>query len=291
MQYEILETLKEEGYELLDSGDSEKLERYGDVITRRPDPQALWKKSLDASKWNAAQAFFSRSSTNAKWNIAPGTPKEWTIPFAHKKFIIRPTAFKHTGLFPEHRGNWEFIERSIKEANREVSVLNLFGYTGGATLAAAAAGASACHVDGSKVAVSWARKNAVESGLESAPIRWIVDDARMFLKREVKRGKKYDGIILDPPAFGHGPEGELWKIEEDLIPLLDLCKSVLTQKPLFLLLNGYASGYSALAYKNVLEPLIKDFGGSVQAGELTIKESSPLGRNLSCGIFARWTHQ
>ena len=202
MDYLITETDASEGYELLDSGEGEKLERYGDVVMSRPDPQALWGKHLPKSEWQKAQARFDRTSAKAKWDIDPGVPPKWNIDFAGLTFLIRPTAFKHTGLFPEHAPNWRWIEEKIKAVHRPASVINLFGYTGGATLAAAKAGATVTHVDGSRVAVSWARENAEASGLANTPVRWIVDDARTFLKREIKRGKRYDGIIIDPPAFG-----------------------------------------------------------------------------------------
>jgi len=203
-------------------------------------------------------------------------------------FWIKLSAFKHTGLFPEQLGNWQWAEELVQNTKRSVNVLNLFGYTGGASLAAAKAGAEVVHVDGSKVAIGWARDNAELSGLKDKPVRWILDDATAFVKREIKRGHKYDGIILDPPAFGHGPNKELWKIEDSFLPLLDLCKQVLTSEPLFFLVNGYASGYSALAYKNSLGDLLKEYGGEVEIGELTIAEAGS-GRLLPCGIFARWS--
>jgi 23S rRNA (cytosine1962-C5)-methyltransferase len=290
MDYLITETDQSRGYELLDSGDGEKLERYGDIVMSRPDPQALWEKRLPQSEWDRAKARFSRAATNAKWELAPDVPLKWKIDFAGLSFLIRPTAFKHTGLFPEHAPNWEWIEEKIRGANRPVSVINLFGYTGGASIAAAKAGAAVCHVDGSRVAVSWARENAETSGLKDAPIRWIVDDARAFLKREIKRGKQYDGIIIDPPAFGHGPDGDLWKIEDDFLPFLTLCEKAMSAAPLFFLINGYASGYSAIAYRNNLEPLAARHKGTIEMGELAIRESGSdgKGRLLPCGIFARW---
>lgn len=288
MDYLITETVGSGGYELLDSGDGEKLERYGTVIMARPDPQALWGKRMLEDEWSKAKAYFSRAAANAQWKLAPDVPPKWKINFAGLSFWIRPTAFKHTGLFPEHAPNWHWIGEKIRAAHRPVSVINLFGYTGGATLAAAQAGASVVHVDGSRVAVSWARENAEASGLKDAPIRWIVDDARAFLKREIKRGKQHDGIIIDPPAFGHGPDGNAWKIENDLVPFLELCKETMSEAPLFFLVNGYASGYSAIAYKNNLEMLMEGKKGTIEMGELSIRESGEKGRLLPCGIFARW---
>jgi 23S rRNA (cytosine1962-C5)-methyltransferase len=218
-------------------------------------------------------------------------PTRWQIDFAGLTFWIRPTSFKHTGLFPEQSTNWEWMESRIKYAqaktDQPVSVLNLFGYTGGATLACAKAGAEVCHVDGSKVAIQWGRDNATLSHLESKPIRWILDDVRSFVQREIKRGRKYDGIILDPPAFGHGPNKEVWKIEEHLVPLLKLCREVMSDTPLFFVLNGYAAGYSAIAYENNLQELFMRDGGVFEKGELTIAEET--GRLLPCGIFARWS--
>lgn len=279
-------------YELLDSGEGEKLERYGACILSRPDPQALWLKQ-QTSQWKQVHGQFSRDSKNAQWNMSKDMPKEWQIEFADLSFIIRPSAFKHTGLFPEQKGNWDWMREKVKSRKSKVesvNILNLFGYTGGATLACAQAGANVCHVDGSKVAINWAKRNAEISGLSDKPVRWILDDAVKFVKREIKRGHTYDGIIMDPPAFGHGPGGELWKIEEHFLVLLDLCKQLLSSKPLFILINGYASGYSSIAYHNNLLEITKKHGGNIELGELTIAESGREGRLLPCGIFARWSY-
>ncbi len=282
----ILTTSPTTDYALLDSGEGEKLERYGTVILARPDPQSLWHKHAP-EKWATAQAVFSRVNEKAGWKMNTEVPERWQISLADLKFWIKPTSFKHTGLFPEQVGNWNWIRETIKNSGKKVSVLNLFGYTGGASLAAAQAGADVCHVDGSKAAVTWARENAEISGLADKPIRWILDDARAFVKREIKRGKTYHGIIMDPPAFGHGPTGEAWNIEKDFLELLELCKQVLTPDPLFFLINGYASGYSALAYENNLTELMKAYPGSLEMGELTIEEEGSK-RLLPAGIFARW---
>jgi len=290
MDPKILTTEPCADYELLDSGDGEKLERYGQVIFRRPDPQALWPKSQAADVWNGADAVFVREATRAEWQIKQSVPERWSMELSGIKFWIRPTAFKHTGLFPEQVGNWDWTREVIKKrkkSNKTVRVLNLFGYTGGATLAAAAAGAEVVHVDGSKVAIGWARDNAELSGVGDKPIRWILDDAFAFVKREIRRGKKYEGIIMDPPAFGHGPNGEAWKIEDDFVALLEACMQLLSEDPLFVLINGYAAGYSAIAYENNLLPIASQFGGVIEKGELTIRESKS-GRLLPCGIFARW---
>lgn len=277
-------------YELIDSGDGEKLERFGKFLLSRPDPQALWKKKLDQSAWKKADGSFERDGKSADWSLKKELPDRWEISFAGLKFWIRPTSFKHTGIFPEQASNWEWMEKLIKNSpGEDIEILNLFGYTGGATLACSKAGAKVVHVDGSKVAITWARDNAELSGLGARPVRWILDDARTFVKREIKRGRKYHGIIMDPPAFGHGPENELWKIEEHLLPLIESCISVLADKPLFFLINGYSAGYSAIAYENILKELQSKKGGNIEMGELTIEESGEEKRLLPCGIFARWS--
>ncbi len=292
MDFNILKTQKEAGYELIDSGDGEKLERYGEYLIARPDPQAIWKKTLSDDEWQKAHAYFSplregsAGQAGSGWKMKPDVPERWPIELAGLKFWIRPTSFKHTGLFPEQASNWNWIKETIK-GKEKIKVLNLFGYTGGATLAASAAGAEVVHLDGSKVAITWAKDNAELSGLKDNPIRWILDDARTFIRREIKRGNRYHGIIMDPPSFGHGPEGEVWKIEDHLVELLEACAEVLDPNPLFIILNGYASGYSALTYKNLLENLMKKWKGSIEIGELTIEETAG-NKLLPAGIFARW---
>lgn len=290
MDYTILKTTPSKDYELLDSGEGEKLERYGKFIISRPDPQALWPKNLTNKDWQRAGAVFTREEKNAQWEARQEMPEKWSIELAGLKFWIKLSTFKHTGIFPEQAENWDWLRQQIvrkKVKGKSVKVLNLFGYTGGATLAMASAGAEVCHVDGSKSAIGWARDNAELSGLSEKPVRWILDDAVTFVKREIKRGKKYDGIIMDPPAFGHGPNKELWKIEENFLPFLNLCQQVLSEQPLFFLINGYASGYSATAYANNLSILVKKYGGQIEKGELNVAEKS--GRLLPCGIFARWS--
>ncbi len=292
-------------YELLDSGGEEKLERFGEVILSRPDPQALWQKSLSDEVWNKANGKFVKDSKEGKWT--GNIPKEWKVEFGGLQFLIKPNTFKHTGLFPEQLSNWQWVENLLmsKEAQKgrderepnslselfaqtPPNILNLFGYTGGATLAAAKAGAEVTHVDASKSAVTWARENAEASGLGDKPIRWMVEDVLVFVEREIKRGKKYDGVIMDPPAFGHGPKNEIWKIEESLPKLIELCMQLLSDKPLFFLINGYASGYSSLAFAHNLDALQKKFGGEIEYGDLTIEEKGSA-RLLPCGIFARWS--
>ena len=315
MERKTLITKREKDYELLDSGGEEKLERYGAYVVARPDPQALWDKRLVQAEWASAHGTYIRKGEKGEW--VGDLPKEWPIEFGGLKLLIKPTSFKHTGLFPEQLPNWEWLadllakakepQRSVSQADGPRSsefsaenyatpeglllpqpkILNLFGYTGGATLAAAKAGAEVTHVDASKTAVAWARENAKLSGLQDAPVRWLVEDAATFVEREIKRGNKYEGIIMDPPAFGHGPQDELWKIEEHFVPLVKRCIELLSDRPKFFLINGYAAGYSPLAFCYNLEPLIKKFGGSIEFGDLTIEEKDS-GRLLPCGIFARW---
>lgn len=332
----ILTITSSSDYALLDSGEGEKLECFGKVVLSRPDPQAVWAKRLPATEWKKADGHFSREESGGKWSLKPHTPAKWEVTLGGLKFWIKPTAFKHTGLFPEQEVNWRWVSnliastvsvssRSAKLASRNstnprvqstdglpsdsaisarsdssrpretdtseaIEILNLFGYTGGATLACAKAGAKVVHIDGSKSAITWARENAEASGLKDAPIRWIIEDARVFVEREIKRGRKYHGIIMDPPAFGHGPTKELWKIEEHFLPLVEDCKKLLADKPLFFLINGYSAGYSAVAYENMLIDLKTKFGGDVEIGELTIEEENKKssGRLLPAGIFARW---
>ena len=286
-EIKILTTKASQDYELLDSGDGEKLERFGQYVLRRPDPQALWGKNLVENIWKDADASFLRTGESGKWKKKENVANEWFIGMNGLRFLIKPTAFKHTGLFPENEPNWLWIEEKIKKAGRPIKVLNLFGYTGGATLAALSAGAEVTHIDGSKSAITWARQNAEASKLDAKPVRWIEEDARKFVQREIKRGNKYDAIIMDPPAFGHGANNELWKIEEDFTKLLDSCVEILSVNPLFILVNGYSAGYSAIAYENSLMSLVKKFGGDIEAGELTIEETKS-GRLLPAGIFARW---
>ncbi len=299
----ILITKPQPDYELLDSGDGKKLERYGNFVLSRPDPQALWRPLLSANDWNKADGSFVREGKKTAWVTKKRLPATWNISLGGLMFEIAPTTFKHTGIFPEHLATWDWMRdrinkyiahQTLLEKKSTVSqkdstprILNLFGYTGAASLACAQAGASVCHVDGSKLAIEWAKRNQKLSSLPSDSIRWILDDVLLFLKREIKRGVTYDGIIMDPPAFGRGPKGEVWKIEEQLPELMDLCKKILSDCPLFFVINGYASGFSSITYENNLIPIQKQFGGIIESGELTIKESAST-RLLPCGIFARW---
>lgn len=282
----ILVAKKSIDYELIDSGAGEKLERFGQIVLRRPDPQALWQPRFDSKTWNSAEGYFTRSAESGRWSLDEKIPKKWLINFAELKLWIKPTAFKHTGLFPEQISNWQWLSEVVSPGDE---VLNLFGYTGGATLASARSGAKVVHVDSSKSAVTWARENAESSGLADKPIRWIIDDAMDFVKKELKRGHKYSGIIMDPPAFGHGPNGEIWKIEDSFTELLDICLQLLTDSPKFFLVNGYSAGYSAIAYENNLKILVQKYGGAIESGELVIEESGDGARLLPCGIYARWS--
>jgi 23S rRNA (cytosine1962-C5)-methyltransferase len=284
----MLITKQTSDYELLDSGMGRKLERYGKYIFSRPDPEALWSRHLPESDWRKAELEFIRKGTSTEWKVAKDVPKEWPVTIEGLTFIIRPTMFKHTGLFPEQAPNWRWIGEKIIAAKRDVSVLNLFGYTGGATLAAAKAGAAVVHVDGSKMAITWARENAEASGLADKPVRWILDDAKAFLKKEIKRGNRYDGIIMDPPTFGHGPKNELWKIEDDFMELLALAREALSPGALFVLMSGYAAGYSPIAYENCLAAAMTGMQGTIESGELAIEETQSK-RLLPAGIYAKWS--
>ena len=291
MKIEITKPQKD--HELIDSGNGKKLERYGAYTLARPDPQALWLPKLSESIWNKADAIFIRKGKTTDWKKRKDLPESWKINFGGLQMEIQTTTFKHTGLFPEQLSNWIWMEEKLKleskkSKDRKLKVLNLFGYTGGATLVCARAGAEVVHLDGSKLSIAWARRNQVQSGLTDKPIRWILDDAVAFLKREVKRGNYYDGIIMDPPAFGHGPKGEVWKIEENFTELMELSKKVLSKDPIFFLINGYASGFSPIAYENNLMDIMSKYKGTIEIGELAIEENKTR-RLLPSGIFARWS--
>ena len=281
-------------YELLDASDGEKLERWGDVILLRPDPQIVWTVSeADKSKlWRAADARYDRSHTGGgSWKTFKKLPKSWTIGYRDLKFGIKPMGFKHTGLFPEQAANWDWFSDIIKNSGRpknEVNVLNLFAYTGGATMAASAAGASVCHVDAAKGMVTWAKENAVLSGLDERPIRYIVDDVKKFVEREFRRGRKYDGIIMDPPSYGRGPGGEVWKIENELFGLIESCLNVMSDNPLFFLVNSYTTGMSGNVMSNIYKlTLCKKFGGEIDIDEIGLPVTNG-GLVLPCGYSARW---
>lgn len=283
----ILITEKSDGYELLDSGSGEKLERYGNIILSRPDPQALWPKLLPKSEWDRAHAVFTRAETSGKWEILKKIKEPWQVSLQGLTFSLKLLPSKHVGVFPEQSEQWRWLSEKINKAGKKVSVLNLFGYTGGASMVCAKAGAEVCHVDASKFAVDFAHKNLELSGLSDKSVRFIVDDARKFVEREIKRGNKYDVILMDPPVYGKGAKGEIWKIEEDLMPLLSRVKNIISSEPLAIMINGYSSGYSGITYAQMLKSTIENLKGKISGGELAIKESSG-SRLLPCGIFARW---
>ncbi len=284
----MIEKLKKESsYELLDSGEGMKLERFGVYTLARPDPEALWEKRLSKKEWEAANAVFERKGATGSWKTKKDFPKNWNIDFGGLLLELRPTSFKHVGVFPEQKSHWGWLEAKLKN-KKGAKVLNLFAYTGGATLSAAKAGAEVTHVDSSKVAIAWARKNAELSGLAEAPIRWIEDDVLKFLRREAKRGNKYDVVIMDPPAFGHGAGGALWKIEKDFYELFSLVLDVLSDDPIALIINGYTAGYSPITLENNAKKMVEKYGGMTESGELAIPEAGT-DRLLPAGVFARWS--
>jgi len=272
-------------YELLDCSDGEKLERWGNFVLVRPDPQAIWHTPKKHPGWQSADAHYRRSQTGGgQWEKAK-VPDRWQVTYKELTFNIGLMNFKHTGLFPEQAVNWEYISEKIKSANREISVLNLFAYTGGATVAAAAAGANVCHVDAAKGMVSRARENAVASKLEDKPIRWIIDDCAKFVEREIRRGRKYDAIIMDPPSYGRGPSGEVWKLEDSLFDFVKLCSGVLSDNPLFMLINSYTTGLSASTLTYISRSIL---GGTAESRELGLPVTAN-GLALPCGATCRWT--
>lgn len=275
-------------YEIYDCSDGEKLERWGDYILVRPDPQVIWKTPKRLPEWNKKNGHYHRSSRGGgEWEFI-NLPEQWSIRYKNLTFQLKPFSFKHTGLFPEQAVNWDWFSEKIKSANRPVKVLNLFAYTGGATLAAASAGAQVTHVDASKGMVNWAKENAHSSGLSDAPIRWLVDDCVKFVEREIRRGNKYDGIIMDPPSYGRGPKGEIWKIEDSIHDFVKLCTQILSDDAIFFLINSYTTGLapSVLTYMMSVE-LVSRFGGHVQADEIGLPVSSN-GLVLPCGASGRW---
>ena len=276
-------------YELLDCGDGRRLERWGKQILIRPDPQAIWPRG-DHPLWNRADGIYRRSEKGGGgWEIR-SLPESWPVRYEGLTFQIRPMGFKHTGVFPEQAPNWDFIRRAVEERRRRkpVSLLNLFAYTGGATLAAAAAGASVCHVDASKGIVGFAKENARLSGLGEAPIRYIVDDCQKFVQREIRRGRRYDAIVMDPPSYGRGPSGEVWKFEENIAPFLDLCVQLLSDDPLFVIINSYTTGISPSTPAYLLGiSLAPRFGGEIESGELLLPVTQS-GLGLPCGHSSRW---
>lgn len=280
-------------YELLDAADGERLERWGKYILIRPDPQVIWHgNGHSASEWKRADGVYRRSRSGGGEWVVNRLPQEWNINYGNLRFILKPMGFKHTGLFPEQAANWDWFSGLIRNAvadGRKIKVLNLFAYTGGATVASAEAGASVCHVDAAKGMVAQAKQNAALSGLADAPIRYIVDDCLKFVEREIRRGNRYDGIIMDPPSYGRGPTGEIWKIEDSADGLVHLSASLLSDKPLFFLINSYTTGLSPLTMKYILDRHVTDVcGGISEASELALPVKST-GGMLPCGASARWS--
>ena len=275
-------------YEILDMANGEKLERWGEYKLIRPDPQIIWKEKSYPEKWGKVNARYNRSKTGGgNWDFKTKLPAAWQVKYKNLTFNIKPMGFKHTGLFPEQAVNWDWMIDKIKNAKREIKVLNLFAYTGGATVACLSAGASVCHVDSSKGMVSWAKENVVSSGLEKRPVRYIVDDVIKFVQREIRRGNKYDAIIMDPPSYGRGTSGEVWQFENNISDLVNLCTQVLSENPLFFLINSYTTGISAEVLSNILKINLKQYKGKITAGEigLPMKDSDLV---LPCGIFGKW---
>lgn len=275
-------------YELIDSSSGEKLERWGDIILIRPDPQIIWKTEKKHPLWRDAHARYIRSNSGGgHWERYKNVPDVWSIKYDNLTFNLKPMGFKHTGLFPEQAVNWSLMSSIIK-GKKDVKVLNLFGYTGAATLACAAAGAQVTHVDASKGMVLWAKDNAVASGLADKPIRWLVDDCIKFVRREIRRGNKYDGIVMDPPSYGRGPNGEVWRLEEQIFELLELCNELLSDNPLFFVLNSYTTGLSPCVMKYLVTTVISSKrGGTVECDEIGLPVTST-GMALPCGNTAVW---
>lgn len=276
-------------YEIIDCSKGEKLERWGDFLLIRPDPQVIWDTPQVHHGWKKPNGHYHRSAKGGgQWEFF-SLPQQWSVSYQNLTFNLKPFSFKHTGLFPEQAANWDWFGGLIQQADRPVKVLNLFAYTGGATLAAARAGASVTHVDASKGMVSWAKENAKSSGLEQAPIRWIVDDCVKFVEREIRRGNHYDAVIMDPPSYGRGPKGEIWKIEDAIHPLIKLCTKLLSPHPLFFLINSYTTGLapSVLAYMLSVE-VVSKYKGTVAAEEIGLPVTQA-GLILPCGASGRWS--
>ena len=283
-------------YEVIDTSSGEKLERWGDYILVRPDPQVIWNTPKNNSGWKKPNGHYHRSSKGGgEWEFFK-LPNEWSINYNSLTFNLKPFSFKHTGLFPEQAVNWDWFSSIIKEAkkkdpSKQIKVLNLFAYTGGATLSAAAAGAHVTHVDASKGMVGWAKENAASSGLSDAPIRWLVDDCVKFVEREIRRGNKYDGIIMDPPSYGRGPKGEIWKIEESIHSFIKLCSNLLSDNPLFFLVNSYTTGLApAVLTYMISTEIVKPFGGHVESEEIGLPVKNT-GLVLPCGASGRWSKE
>ena len=285
---DILSVKGFEDYSLLDSGNGKRLERFGKYIVSRPDPQAIWMPKKPQSYWENADAIYVQTDGRGGWSNKNAVPAKWPVKYKNLSFYCKLTPFKHTGVFPEQSVNWDFIQRKIAEQDKQQNILNLFGYTGVASLAAAASGAKVTHLDASKPSISWAKENQKVSGLLDKPIRWILDDAAKFVQREIKRGVRYDGIIMDPPVYGHGPEGEIWDFNYSFPKLIELCNQVLSDTPIFVIVNAYAISASSIMLSNVFSDYFRELGGKTEYGELALEEQDS-NRLLSTGIFARWS--
>ena len=276
-------------YELIDATNHNRLERWGKTLLIRPDPQIIWKNEEVSPLWARADAIYYRSAKGGgQWDYHKKLPQKWNIKWQDLTLIVSPTGFKHTGVFPEQAVNWDWFGEKIRNAGRPIKVLNLFAYTGGATLAAAAAGASVTHVDASKGMVNWAKENAAASGLSGAPIRWLVDDCVKFVEREIRRGNHYDAIIMDPPSYGRGPKGEIWKIEDAIHPLIKLCTKILSDDPLFFLVNSYTTGLAPAVLTYMLATELKPWKGNVESQEIGLPVTES-GLVLPCGASGRWS--
>ena len=276
-------------YRIIDMANGQKLEIWKNIVLSRPDPQIVWKDKSFPKEWEKAHAIYKRSKTGGgAWEYKKKLPQNWQIEYRDLKFNIKPMGFKHTGLFPEQAVNWDWMREKIEKSNREIKVLNLFAYTGGATVACLASGASVCHVDSSKGMVAWAKENVQSSGLADKKVRYIIDDVVKFVNREIRRGNKYDAIIMDPPSYGRGTNGEVWQFENNIYDLVELCTKVLSENPLFFLINSYTTGISSTVLANILNLTVgKDFEGKVESGEIGLPmENSKL--VLPCGIYGRW---
>ncbi len=287
-----MKVAKWKDYSVIATGDGYKLERWKNVVLLRPDPQVIWKSSVSLNDYKGLSAKYIRSETGGgKWLYKGKMPEEWTVSYNDLTFKVKPMGFKHTGLFPEQAVNWDKMRSLIENAGREISVLNLFAYTGGATVACAKSGASVCHVDSAKAMVERAGENVRLSKIENPKVRYIIDDCKKFVEREIRRGRRYDAIIMDPPSYGRGPNGEMWKLETELFPLVELCSKVLSDNPLFFLINSYTTGLQPQVIKNILEiTLTNKIGGKVEAYEVGL-ETKQKGVILPCGNSEMWINE
>ena len=275
-------------YEIIDMANGEKLERWGNIKLIRPDPQIIWKNKSFPNEWKNANARYNRSNTGGgAWEYKKRLPESWQVKYKNLTFNIKPMGFKHTGLFPEQAVNWDWMINKIQQSKRNIKVLNLFAYTGGATVACLSAGASVCHIDSSKGMTTWAKENVESSGLREKPVRFIIDDVVKFVQREIRRENKYDAIVMDPPSYGRGKNGEVWQFENNIADLVELCMQVLSDDPLFFLINSYTTGISSRVLANLLELNMKNHKGKITSGEigLPMKNSNLV---LPCGIYGRW---